>query len=77
DPEKLGTRESFENEATEFIRWVKQSPAPQGSSGGVLIAGDPERAARIARERDGIVVDDNTWAAIVAAGSKVGCDVQA
>jgi len=75
DPGKLGTRESFEHEAAEFIRWLKQSPAPQGAKGGVQIAGDPERAARIARERDGIVVDDNTWAAIVEAGGKVGCVV--
>jgi uncharacterized oxidoreductase len=75
DPGKLGTRESFEHEAAEFITWLKQSPAPQGS-GGVQIAGDPERTARSARERDGIVVDDNTWAAIVEAGRKVGCVVE-
>lgn len=77
DPDKLGTRESFEHEAAEFITWVKQSPPPlrDASVGGVLIAGDPERAARVARERDGIVVDDNTWAAIVAAGNKLGCVV--
>lgn len=75
DPEKLGTRESFEHEAAAFIDWVKQSPSPQGSAGGVQIAGDPERAARSAREQSGIVVDDNTWAAIVAAGAKQGCSV--
>ena len=75
DPGKLGTRESFEHEAAEFITWLKQSPAPQGSGGVVQIAGDPERSARKARERDGIVVDDNTWAAIVEAGRKVGCVV--
>ena len=74
DPDKLGTRASFEHEAAEFITWLKQSPARQGSTG-VQIAGDPERAARLARERDGIAVDDNTWAAIVAAGKKVGCVV--
>jgi len=74
DPDKLGTRESFEHEAAEFITWLKQSPAPEGSSG-VQIAGDPERTARLGRERDGIVVDDNTWAAIIAAGNKVGCVV--
>jgi len=75
DPDRLGTRESFEHEAAEFITWVKQSPRPQGSEpgGAVMIAGDPERAARVARERDGIDVDDNTWAAIVEAGRKVGC----
>ncbi len=75
DPQKLGTRESFEREAAAFIEWVKQSPRPQGSADDVMIAGDPERAARIARERDGIVVDDNSWAAIVEAGRKVGCAV--
>jgi hydroxycarboxylate dehydrogenase B len=75
DPGKLGTRDSFEHEAAEFITWLKQSPAPKGATGGVQIAGDPERAARIARERDGIVVDDNTWAAIVEAGGKVGYKV--
>ncbi len=76
DPEKLGTRASFEHEAAEFITWLKQSPAPDGA-GGVQIAGDPERCARVARERDGIVVDDNTWQAIVDAGAKVGCAVSA
>jgi hydroxycarboxylate dehydrogenase B len=75
DPGKLGTRDSFEHEAAEFITWLKQSPAPKGATGGVQIAGDPERAARIARERDGIVVDNNTWAAIVEAGGKVGYKV--
>lgn len=76
DPDKLGTRESFEHEAAEFIAWLKQSPSPQGSGAtGVLIAGDPERAARMAREKDGIAIDDNTWAAIVEAGAKVGCSI--
>ena len=74
DPDKLGTRESFEHEAAEFIKWLKQSPPPDGS-GGVQIAGDPERTARVAREQGGIVVDDNTWQAIVDAGAKVGCVV--
>ena len=77
DPAKLGTRESFEHEAAAFIEWVKQSPQPKDAplGAGVLIAGDPERAARVARERDGIVVDDNSWDAIVEAGKKVGCVV--
>ena len=36
------------------------------------IAGEPEREARVRREREGIAVDDSTWAEIVAAGAKVG-----
>jgi uncharacterized oxidoreductase len=71
DPAKLGTQASFESEALAFVDWVKQSPAGQGFDA-VQIAGDPERRARIQRAKDGIVIDDQTWADIVAAGAKVG-----
>ena len=39
------------------------------------IAGEPEREARRARATDGIVLDDQTWAEIVAAGAKVGVNL--
>jgi uncharacterized oxidoreductase len=38
----------------------------------VLVPGDPERAARAARSRDGIVVDETTWEEILAAGEALG-----
>jgi hydroxycarboxylate dehydrogenase B len=81
DPAKLGTQASFESEAQAFVDWVKQSPAGQDSESnsefeGVQIAGDPERRARIQRGKDGIVIDDQTWADIVAAGVKVGVSVK-
>jgi uncharacterized oxidoreductase len=41
----------------------------------VQIAGEPERAARVARKRDGIWLDDATWGEIVAAGAKLGVAV--
>ena len=75
DPAKLGTQASFESEALAFVDWVKQSPAGQGSESefkAVQIAGDPERRARLHRAKNGIVIDDQTWADIVAAGEKVG-----
>jgi hydroxycarboxylate dehydrogenase B len=71
DPAKLGTQTSFESEAQAFIKWLQQSPLSQGSES-VQIAGDPERRARVQRAKDGIVIDDQTWAEIVAAGAKVG-----
>lgn len=74
DPAKLGTQASFEAEATAFVDWLKQSP-PGADAEGVLIAGEPERRARAAREREGIWLDDATWAEIVAAGAKVGVAV--
>ena len=35
------------------------------------IAGEPERETRARRERDGIAVDETTWAEILAAGAKL------
>ena len=74
DPAKLGTLARFETEAAAFVEWLKQSP-PGGEADGVQIAGEPERLARAMREREGIWLDDATWAEIVAAGAKVGAVV--
>jgi hydroxycarboxylate dehydrogenase B len=74
DPERLGTRRAFESEALAFVDWLRQSP-PAPGSGGVLLAGEPERAARVQRQREGIAIDDTTWGEIVAAGAKVGATV--
>jgi hydroxycarboxylate dehydrogenase B len=71
DPGKLGTQERFDEEALSFIDWLKQSPAAPGFDH-VRMAGEPEREARARREREGIAIDDQTWAEIVAAGKKVG-----
>ena len=76
DPQKLGTQDSFENEALAFVDWLKQSPAAPGFDR-VRIAGEPEREARVQREREGIVIDDQTWAEIVAAAAKVGAALPA
>jgi uncharacterized oxidoreductase len=74
DPHKLGTQARFEEEALAFVEWLQRSPAAPGHDG-VLIAGDPERQARIERDKTGITVDDTTWAEILAAGKKVGATV--
>jgi uncharacterized oxidoreductase len=71
DPSKLGTQAAFDQEAAAFIDWVRQSPAAAGFDA-VQLAGDAERLARTARERDGIEIDDQTWQEIIAAGKKVG-----
>jgi uncharacterized oxidoreductase len=74
DPRQLGTQASFESEALAFVDWLRQSPPAPGSEG-VLLAGEPERQARAEREAQGIAIDDQTWAEIVAAGAKVGAKV--
>ena len=74
-PEALGTQDIFAREASSFIDWLKQSPAAQGS-GGVLTAGDPERAYRAKRRVDGITVDGTTWGELIEAGKKVQVAVE-
>ncbi|MBB3179802.1 malate/lactate/ureidoglycolate dehydrogenase [Variovorax sp. Sphag1AA] len=74
DPAKLGTQAAFEQEATAFIEWLRQSPPGAGFEA-VQIAGEPERQARATREQEGIWLDDATWREIVEAGKKVGVTV--
>ena len=71
DPRALGTQMSFAQETLAFIDWLRKSPATQDTEG-VKLAGEPERAARIERQKNGVVVDDATWQEIVDAGAKVG-----
>lgn len=71
DPAKLGTQAAFSEEATAFVDWLREAPVGVGFDA-VQIAGEPERRARLQREREGIWLDDASWAEIVAAGAKVG-----
>lgn len=71
DPQRLGTADTFTQEALDFVDWLQKSPAAAGTDG-ALLAGDPERKAREQRRRDGIAIDAATWAEIGAAGAKVG-----
>ena len=71
DPARLAERSEFEHEAVAFVDWLRQAPPAEGVPG-VQVAGDPERAARVQREREGIRIDASTWAEIEAAGAKVG-----
>ena len=69
DPARLGTQASFDQEALAFTDWLRQSPS---HSGGVRIAGEPERAARALRQREGIEIDAGTWTELQASAAKVG-----
>ena len=71
DPAKLGTQQSFDEEAQAFVDWLRQSPAAPDSDG-VRLAGEPEREARAARVQAGITIDDQTWAEIEQAAAKAG-----
>lgn len=70
DPARLDGAETWQAEVAAFTRWVKASP-PRAGSDGVMVAGDPERRARVARA-EGLPVDATTWQEVVAGGESVG-----
>jgi len=70
DPKRLGDIAFINNEITEYVKYVKQSPT--GDADPVLVAG--ERAARTMENRlaDGIPIPKGTWAAVTTAAEKLG-----
>ena len=71
DPARLVDLDWMRAEIDATIAYVKDSPAADPAKP-VLTAGDPERAARIERSRDGIQIEDATWDAILDAGEQLG-----
>jgi uncharacterized oxidoreductase len=63
DPVKLGTAEAFDAECARFIDFVKSCP-PVEENGEVLTPGELEDRNRAQRSREGIELDDTTWAQI-------------
>jgi uncharacterized oxidoreductase len=71
DPARFPGGPSFAAEIAEGIRWVKASP-PADPAQPVLVAGEPEAAARAARLAGGVPVPEAIWEEIRAAGRAVG-----
>jgi hydroxycarboxylate dehydrogenase B len=69
DPNAVGEATGFESQALAFIDWCKASPAANADET-VQTAGEPERAKRDVRTRDGIEIDDGTWAELRASAAK-------
>jgi uncharacterized oxidoreductase len=68
-PEHLGTKTSFNDEIDAFVAWARTGAQKAME---VLLPGDPERAIKRQRERDGIPIDRRTWDQIMAAADAVG-----
>jgi uncharacterized oxidoreductase len=71
DPARLAGVDWLRREIDGFVDYVKASP-PADAVAPVLVPGDPERLARERRQREGIDVDDTTWAELLAAGQALG-----
>lgn len=71
DPARLPGAPRSGEEMAAVLGFVKASP-PADPAAPVLVAGEPERAARAQRLAGGIPVDAATWDQIVDAGRSVG-----
>ncbi len=71
DPARLSEHGWMNAEIDALIAYVKSS-RPSDPNEPVQIAGEPELATRAVRLREGIPMDETTWAAILNAGGRVG-----
>ena len=68
-PDKIGTAVSFEKEVEAFLAWAQSQPR---QSSQVLLPGDPERANKGERLKNGIPIDPTTWEQICRAAETAG-----
>jgi len=62
--------------SVDFLLTKIKQALPAWGAGPAMLPGDPERQHRAIRERDGVSMDDETWAEIVAVGKTLGVDVE-
>ena len=75
DPARLGDTGWMHDEYAAMVEYLRSSHQADPENNPVLVAGEPERARRAQRLRDGVEVSDGEWAAIVAAGRDVGVEI--
>jgi hydroxycarboxylate dehydrogenase B len=76
DPARLTDQAWMKEEIAAMAAYITASP-PRRPDEPVLIPGDPERANRAKRLKDGVPIDDETWREIVEAARGVNVLVEA
>jgi hydroxycarboxylate dehydrogenase B len=76
DPARITDHAWLQDEVAAMTAYVTASPPGQPGVP-VLIPGDPERANRAQRLRDGVPIDDETWREIIAAARGVNVLIEA
>ncbi|MBY0230487.1 MAG: malate/lactate/ureidoglycolate dehydrogenase [Gemmataceae bacterium] len=71
DPSRFRDSADYAAEIERFTAWVKSS-AKAAPGGDILMPGEIEARTKAARLRDGIDLDETTWAQIEATGKSVG-----
>lgn len=76
DPARTADLAWAQQEVDLVTDYITSSP-PQSKDIPVLVPGDPERASKAQRLRDGIPVDDGTWTQVLQAGHSLGVKFEA
>jgi hydroxycarboxylate dehydrogenase B len=76
DPSRLVDQAWMLDEIRAMASYISSSPPPNPAEP-VLIPGDPERANREKRLRDGVPIDDETWREVAAAARGVNVLIEA
>lgn len=71
DPARTTDMDWARREVDLLVDYVTASP-PRSPGKPVLIPGDPERATKALRLREGLAVDDGTWSQVMQAGASLG-----
>lgn len=74
DPAFFGGAEHFKNEVELLIETIRATPRIEGCEK-ITLPGDPERDAFERLSREGIEIDDENWAALVAVAQKLNVPV--
>ena len=73
DPARLTDVAAFASEVDAITAHVKASPPAPGVEE-VMVAGDPERKARVERAAEGVPMDPGTWQGLIEAAAKAGLE---
>ncbi len=65
DVERFIPPEEFRRQVAALFDWVRSAPLAAGAKE-ILVPGEPETRLEAERRRDGIPVEDETWAQIQA-----------
>jgi uncharacterized oxidoreductase len=73
-PAHFGTESAFRRAAQDYVAWVK-SCRPAAPDGEVLAPGEPEARLRAQRVADGVPLQPEVWASLLACAERLGVAV--
>jgi uncharacterized oxidoreductase len=76
DPARFGGADHFRSEVSQLVDYVKSCPRID-SCPEIILPGDPERRLAAVRQKEGILLDDENWNALVKLGEKLGAKIPA